>query len=374
MMEGLDRSHPLSLYIHVPFCTRKCDYCAFYSEPLASCPQDSISRYLDILLKEIHALNEDWKKPYRTIFIGGGNPGILGYGNIRRIVEAASEHGRPEEATAELNPENVTEDIESLSGCLTRISVGIQSLDETTLRTLGRNASRLSSIRALSILSGSSFRWNADIITAVPGESIDDALRDIDGIASFSPGHISYYCLSFEEGTPLIGREKPVGEEMEREFLRAGWKRLRELGYEHYEVSNFAKEGERCMHSEVYWHLGQYAGFGPGAESSVGWREAVSMRENETLSGYLSSPMLTCTPLTAAETEEEFLLTALRTSDGISKEGYRERFGRDFDSVYGSRIRGIPKESYRNSSSSFSLTEEGFLILDWIILHMAMVL
>ena len=98
------------------------------------------------------------------------------------------------------------------------------------------------------------------------------------------------------------------------------------------------------------------------------------MRENETLSGFLSSPMLTCTPLTAAETEEEFLLTALRTSDGISKEGYRERFGRDFDSVYGSRIRGIPKESYRNSSSSFSLTEEGFLILDWIILHMAMVL
>ncbi len=370
-MKGLDCTRPLSLYVHVPFCSRKCDYCAFYSLPLSCIREGEISHYLDTVIKEIKAMNAEWKKPYRTLFIGGGNPGILGYEGIKRIAEAASEYGRPDESTAELNPENIDGEIEELSGSISRISVGIQSLNEKTLRRLGRNASAERSLEALRILSTSSFRWNADIITAVPGESVSEALSDIETAASFNPGHISYYCLTFEEGTPLIGREKPVGEDEETEFLIEGWRRLKELGYEHYEVSNFAKKGERCMHNSVYWNLGQYIGFGPGAEGSVGYSRVTSMRDSESLEEFLCNPELTCTPLTETETEEEFLLASLRTSDGISLEEYRKRFGRDFLSVYSERIPLLAPDTYI-IDSSFRLTEKGFLTLDWIILTLAM--
>ena len=278
----------------------------------------------------------------------------------------------PEEVTVEINPENITPELQGLSDVLTRVSVGIQSMDDEVLRRLGRNASRADNIRALELLSSMPFRWNADIITAVPGESIGRTLKDIEEVASYNPGHISFYCLAFEEGTPLIARETPVGEEAEAEFLEKGWQRLRELGYEHYEVSNFAKSGERCLHNLVYWNLGQYIGFGPGSEGSVGYSTVTSMRDTPEIGRFLSSPELECTPLSSAETEEEFLLVSLRTSDGIRKSGYRERFGRDFDSVYGGQIASIPDGCFTDSPEAFALTEKGFMMLDWIILHLAM--
>ena len=371
-MKGLDYTKPLSLYIHVPFCTRKCDYCAFYSVPLASADRSWMEKFVSLVIAEIEALNKDFGKPYRTVFIGGGNPGVIGYGNIRRIIEKTQENGRSEEVTIEINPENVSKEIYSLFPLLTRVSVGIQSMDDDVLLHLGRNARRRDNLRALSILSESPFRWNADIITAVPGESVETTLSDIESVASFSPGHISFYCLTFEEGTPLIEREAPIGEEAEAVFLEKGWARLRELGYEHYEISNFAKPGERCLHNLVYWNLGQYVGFGPGAESSVGYAMVTSMRESETIAEYLSSPALMCTPLSLQETEEEYLLAALRTKDGIDKAEYEKRFGHSFSSVYSDAISRIDKDSYIDSNESFALIEKGFMTLDWIILEMAM--
>ncbi len=371
-MKGLDYTRPLSLYIHVPFCARKCDYCAFYSLPLSSVERSWMEKYISIVTAEIDALNRDYGRPYRTVFIGGGNPGIIGYQGILRILSKAEENGMPEEVTVELNPESINEGLSALSGAVTRISVGIQSMDDSVLSRLGRNARRRDNLRALSILSSSSFRWNADIITAVPGESVERTLSDIEEVASYGPGHISFYCLTFEEGTPLIAREVPVGEEEEARFLSEGWKKLRELGYEHYEVSNFAKPGERCLHNEVYWNLGQYVGFGPGAESSVGYSAATSMRDSETLQEFLVSPELTCTPLSTEETEEEFLLSSLRTADGISKAEYEKRFSRTFDEVYGKAVSGLDRKTYTDSSERFALTEEGFMILDRIILSMAM--
>lgn len=371
-MKGLDYTKPLSLYIHVPFCSRKCDYCAFYSLPLSAVDRSWIEKYVSIILKEVDALNRDYGKAYRTIFIGGGNPGILGYRNIRRILEKAEENGMPAEVTVEMNPENISEEIYHLFDIITRISVGVQSMDDSVLQSLGRNARRRDNLRALSILSSSPFRWNADIITAVPGESFERTLADIDEVVSFSPGHISFYCLSFEEGTPLIEREVPVGEDDEIEFLSRGWERLRSYGYEHYEVSNFAKPGERCIHNQVYWNLGQYVGFGPSAESSIGYENVISMRENENLVSYLSSPALTCTPLTGEEAEEEYLLSSLRTKDGINKIEYSARFGRDFDSVYSDAVSRLDRDTYISTPLTFSITEKGFMVLDRIILALAM--
>lgn len=372
MIPSLDRDRPLSLYIHVPFCSRKCDYCAFYSLPESAVREGERERWLRLLLSELDAVNREWGRSYETIFLGGGNPGLLGVETLGRILEKATENGLGKECTIETNPENLTEDFRLLSPMLTRVSIGIQSLDEEVLRTLGRNSTRESGLRALELLPSLPFDFNADIITAVPGESMGTALSDVSSIASFGPGHISLYCLSIEEGTPLSMRAVPIGGEKEAEFLENCWKLLSALGYEHYEVSNFAKKGKRCLHNLVYWNLGQYIGLGAGAESSTGYREVVSMRENESLSRYLKAPEMTCSRLTLEEAEEEYLLTSLRTSDGISKSEYRKRFSEDFDALYSSRMAYLEKSWYQDSPERFSLTEEGFLFLDRIILELAM--
>ena len=371
-MEGLDRERPLSLYIHVPFCSSKCDYCAFYSVPSNAVPDGAIGRYTDLVLGEISALRREWGRPFHTVFIGGGNPAMLGYRRLAEILRAAEADGMPEEATVEINPEDLTDGIMELEGLATRISIGVQSLDPRTLAALGRNSSREAAAAALSRLSGLPFDFNADIITAVPGQAIGGTLRDIEAIASYGPGHISFYCLSFEEGTPLSRRSVPLGDEAEAAFLRAGWKLLSELGYRHYEVSNFAKEGKECLHSKVYWGLGQYVGFGPGAESSVGYGRAVSMRDSEDLGSYLRRPEQTVSFLSADETKEELLLASLRTAYGIDKAEYMRRFGEGFDARYGALISRLDSSWYRDDGSRFALTEEGFLFLDRIILELAM--
>lgn len=372
-IEGLAADRPLSLYIHIPFCRRKCDYCAFYSVPECSVGKDVPGLFTDITERKIEELVDEYGKPFHTIFIGGGNPGVLGAERITRLLKAATKYGRPLECTSEINPEDLTEEYLSI-GLIDRISVGIQSMDETVLKTLGRNATVRDNTRALEMLSASGKRFNADIITAVPGESVSTALEDIRTVSSYDAGHISYYCLTFEEGTPLVGRLSPVEEDLEIEFLRKGWKELSSLGYRHYEVSNFARPGEECLHNTVYWELGQYIGIGPGAESSIGWEKAVSLREPEDIHSYIQGLPGQGTRLTESETEEEFLMTALRTEKGIDKNIYRSRFGSDFDDRYSALLSSLDPGLYRNTQDSFSLTEDGFMLLDTVILTLASIL
>lgn len=164
-MVGFDSSRPVSLYIHIPFCKMKCDYCAFYSR---SPKEGEIERYVNLLLLELEAVKKEINVPFETIFVGGGNPGLLGYDRIKKILLSAEELGRPKEVTMECNPENLSGDILKLSGLLDRVSVGIQSLDDNVLKTLGRHQNAETNIKALELLSTLPFRWNADIITAVP--------------------------------------------------------------------------------------------------------------------------------------------------------------------------------------------------------------
>ena len=293
-------------------------------------------------------------------------PGLRAAGRLTAYQEAGLSGRVPLHTVAEYQT------IMMLDGLLTRVSVGIQSLDEKTLRTLGRNASAESARKALSVLSGLPFDFNADIITAVPGQSIGSSLHDIEEIASYGPGHISLYCLTFEEGTPLARQLVPLDGDEEADFLTSCWKLLGELGYRHYEISNFAKPGKECLHNKVYWNLGQYIGFGPGAESSVGYRKAVSMRDSDTLDGFLRRPEQTVSFLSEDETEEEYLLVSLRTASGIQKREYGERFSHSFDQRYGAFIDKLEKNWYVNDDDHFSLTEAGFLFLDRIILELAM--
>ncbi|MGN0905779.1 MAG: coproporphyrinogen-III oxidase family protein [Bullifex sp.] len=373
-MEGLDRSRDVSLYIHVPYCYRKCDYCAFYSTQM----HETLDDYFSVLLRQIDVITKQVGKPFYTVFIGGGNPGVLGNDRLLEIAKAATRYGRPQEFTTELNPESVSADTERLTEYFDRISIGVQSFSDDVLRTLGRNASSQSATEALEILSDlkkrKGIRVNGDIITSVSGFSADITLSDIRKLSSYGADHVSLYSLSLEEGTPLAARMMPCDEESDRECLVKSWALLKELGFEHYEISNFAIPGSRSLHNSVYWHLGQYIGLGPSAESSLGWNECVSLRQKESVDEYLADPSFDACRLTLTELGEEYLLTSLRTSDGIGKDEYRERFSEDFDERFSAFINDLDPTLYINTGKRFSLTEEGFLVLDRIILSLAMAL
>ena len=372
MIEALDLSRPVSLYIHIPFCQTKCGYCAFYS----TVDQSSKEQFLSTLNKHISVLNEEIKKPYKSIFIGGGNPGIIGFDELLKIAKNACKYGKPEEFSIEINPEHVSNEIEKLIPYVNRISVGIQSFDDNALKTIGRNARRRDNINALNILSSLKEKYklqiNGDLICCIPGHSKEKTLEDIETLSSFNVDHISLYSLTFEEGTKLTQSVKPLDEGEEREILIASWDKLDELGYEQYEISNFAKKGCRCIHNQVYWNLGQYIGLGPSAESSVGYKKVISLREKDSVEEYIKTPSFDAYKLSKEELEEEYLLTHLRLKDGINKEDYFDRFSQSFDDIYNSFIENLEEGLYTNDEKCFKLTREGFLVENQVILTLAM--
>lgn len=369
MIDSYIPSLPLSLYIHVPFCKKKCDYCSFYSRPFSI---EEREKYFLLLSKELKSVVEEVKKPFYSIYFGGGNPYNLGLKNISYLIDIASTYGKSREVTVEVNPENVSDELEILFNKIDRLSVGIQSLNEISLRTIGRNVDVVDNIRALEYLKKSNINYNADIITAIPSTTVDDTLRDIEIVNSYNPSHISFYCLTFEENTPLISRLAPLEGEKEVLFLEEGWRKLKNLGYEHYEISNFAKKGKKSLHNSQYWNLEQYIGLGPSAESFLGYKTGVSMRNQESIEEYLASPSFNCERLNTREVEESFLLTALRTSEGINKKKYFDRFDKCFDEAYSSKISVIDKSFYVNNENTFALTEKGMLFLDYIILTLSL--
>lgn len=371
MIELLDLGKPLSLYIHVPFCHSKCGYCAFYSIANDEINKDIVDSYFNIIIKKLEALNDEYKRPYYSIFIGGGNPGFLGYERLFQILKLAQKNGNAEEVTIEINPEYINEKIRILFPYLNRISVGIQSFDDMKLKVLERNTNRSANEKAMSVLSKlkkeHDFAINADLICCVPSETVKTTINDIDILTSYPIDHISLYALSFEEGTRLIEKEKPLDEGLQLSILENAWNLLKEKGFEHYEVSNFAKNGKYCLHNLVYWNLGQYIGIGPSAESSLGYKQVYSLREKETLSEYIKDQSFYIEKLNSLELEEEYLITTLRTCNGIDKKIYKNRFNKDFDAAYSSVIKDLDKEYYENDKEMFSVTEKGFLMLDSII-------
>lgn len=369
MIDSYLPDKPLSLYIHVPFCRSRCDYCAFYSTIFDI---DNAERYYRVLKNELETIVEEVKRPFHTVYFGGGNPVLLGLDRIKSLLSVIERYGKSMETTVEVNPEDVRAEIESLYPSVTRISTGIQSMSDRTLAFLNRRTRVKDNIRAMEYLSSSPFIWNADIMTAVPGTETADTLYDIESVASYNPHHISFYCLTFEEGTPLIERCAPLGEEKEIEFLLSGWKSLKEYGYRHYEISAFARSGFECLHNSVYWSLGQYIGLGAAAESFLGFTAGTTMRNRESIEDFVNNPGFDCEKLTKEETEESYLLTALRTADGINKKYYEGRFSVSFDDLYGERISTLENEWYVNTAERFSLTEKGMLVLNSVILALSM--
>ncbi len=357
-----DFNEQTSLYIHIPFCFSKCGYCAFYS--VSVCNDSLISSYVDRICEEIETVTGLMDKPFYTAFIGGGNPGCLSVNQLERICKAVCKNGRPKEFTSEMNPESLTREHFSLFEIyLTRLSMGIQSLDEEALSFLGRNCSLDEELKgislALELREKMGCSLNFDIICCLP--NAHDSSSDIRKIHELAnPEHISLYALSIEEGTRLYKKGiSPMADDEQGRHLMGLWSLLSSLGYKHYEVSNFSKEGKESLHNTVYWDYEQYIGLGCAA-ASTGFRGKKTYRcENSSdIKTYVSSECFStydCSLLSDEETEEELIMLGLRHKKGLSLQRLEE--------IRGNKTKSIPA-GFTIIDNHIIPSEEGFLVAD----------
>ena len=387
MLDWFSPSNDLSLYIHVPFCRSKCAYCGFYS----TCATSDDGFYHK-LSEELRIVAEWRQAPFDSIFFGGGNPAMLQVEQLLSLVNLACSNGKPVECSIEMNPETLSEAHRVLfEQGANRLSVGIQSFDESLLSVLGRNATLRDNLNALqhaaSIRDKTGAALNFDLMTCIPGQSVGQALADIDRLVeTVKPDHISLYGLTVEEGTPFArlveSKVLEMGdEETQADMLYACWERLADHGYDHYEVSNFALKGTMnryCRHNLRYWDLQPYLGLGPSAAGTAvqdnhlirfrGFEDTGTYAESSAFSQYERED------LNKKEELEEYLIVALRTRWGISKARFIARFGMDFDTIFAKAVAGIKKSGKSlidDSPYVCSLTESGWMVMQPILLELA---
>ncbi|MCD7732382.1 MAG: radical SAM family heme chaperone HemW [Oscillospiraceae bacterium] len=313
----------LGIYIHVPFCSRKCPYCAFYSVTYSESLKDD---YVNAIARNIRRYS-DMRLPCDTVYFGGGTPSLLTPGDVNTVMEAirSSFNLSPSsEITMEANPCSVTAD--SLSGYyragVNRLSFGVQSLNDNELRALGRIHDAKTALNAIDMARTAGFEnISCDLMIGTPYQTMDSLLGSCRQLTSLGIPHISSYMLKIEDGTPYDCNEirnSVADEDTVCDMYLALCDELRTMGYERYEISNFAKNGLRSRHNMKYWTGEDYLGFGPSAHSLFNGKRFYVPND---LHAYISS---------AAQPEliedaspdrlEEYIMLSLRLSDGVSLE------------------------------------------------------
>lgn len=315
------------LYVHIPFCHRKCTYCAFYSTPSASLR----AGFVDALLREIHLRGTGHNAPVQTVYFGGGTPSLLPLHDLRRIVDTLAsvfDLGRVREATIECNPEDLSPDYVSglrQIGLFNRISLGVQSFDDSLLRLVGRRHTAAQATAAVETLSQAGFdNITVDLIYGIPGLDNNAWLEAVTRAAALPVKHISAYALTVEEGTALhrqveSGRLAMPDDDVVVSQYHILCRTLRSAGFEHYEVSNFARPGFASQHNSRYWDRTPYLGFGPAAHSFDGLRRRWNVSD---VARYVSSlgeggGWYGEELLSDADARNEAVMTGLRTARGI---------------------------------------------------------
>lgn len=340
------RNSELSLYIHIPFCVRKCLYCDFLSFDKKN-DTDVIKSYTDTLIKEV-SINYPMFLEYEiaSIFIGGGTPTLIDAEYIEKLllhIKNIYDVKNDCEITIECNPG--TADYEKLlryRECgINRLSIGLQSADDNELRTLGRihTVSDFEKCYADAVRAGF-LNINIDLIYGIPGQNIRSYERTLRYVTELkpAPAHISAYSLIIEEGTPFyeIYKEKPGLLPDEEEVLKMTaltGKHLLKKGFHRYEISNYAKKGRECFHNKVYWQRGAYLGLGLGASSmadNIRWKNTSSLTEY--LEGGFKKEEYQS--LGIKEQMEEFMFLGLRMLKGVSIKEFEEYFGKPFPKKY----------------------------------------
>jgi oxygen-independent coproporphyrinogen-3 oxidase len=345
-MEVKKLDHTLGIYIHYPFCLNKCPYCSFNSIASSTPHQNP---YVDAVLAEYAIKLEEYpafaERLLQTIYIGGGTPSLLSPDNVEGLIEGVGCGVRTQryiEITIEVNPGTV--DIIKLKGFkeagVNRLSLGVQSFNDGTLKCLGRIHSARDAITVYHSARKAGFEnIGVDLIFGVPNQTVEDWGGDVDRVIDLGPEHISIYSLSIEEGTPFherfgVSRHASCSDEEVVSMYRDAVARLKEAGYLHYEISNLALPGFESMHNERYWLGGDYLGLGPGAHSYLsldGWgKRWWNIDETEE---YIFRIKERQGVIDGAEDlmREDAILEAiflgLRRSEGIEVENFIRRFG-----------------------------------------------
>ncbi len=384
---GNRKKREMEIYIHIPFCLRKCNYCDFLSFPSGKEVQDA---YTLSLCHEIRQTEEYLFQgrerseagpredlPVRSIFFGGGTPSLLSIYNMERIIRQLNSSfpaAKGAEISLEANPGTLTE--EKLSAFrelgINRLSIGLQSTEDRCLKMLGRIhtfSEFLHNYRQARDLGFDNI--NLDIMSGLPDQSLSSYLETLRIVTELKPDHISSYSLILEEGTPFYRDEKLKArlpdEDTEREMYEKTGEILADSGYDRYEISNYAREGKECIHNLGYWEGVPYLGMGLGASSF--WREeGKAMRFSNTtdLSSYLETPFKDfpvredfC-QLTRKEQMEEFMFLGMRKTRGVDGKEFEKRFGFRMEEIFGEVMdRYISMDLLAREESRLFLTRRG---------------
>ncbi|MBR5756700.1 MAG: radical SAM family heme chaperone HemW, partial [Firmicutes bacterium] len=341
----------LGIYIHIPFCIRKCLYCDFVSGPASDEEKES---YVEQLLTDIRAAADLYAPDYDvdTVYVGGGTPSVLSAAQLGRIIERvkSSFDGSYIEVSTEANPGTVDaaklKDLKAAG--FNRLSIGVQSFNDDVLRSLGRIHSACEAEKtALDALS-CGFNTNLDLMLGVPRQSLEIWDADISKALELDVNHISFYSLQLEEGTPFY-REYRYGNlslpswEENRAMYHSARKKLIAAGYHHYEISNAAKPGFECRHNLKYWTMQDYLGIGKAAHSYIGGKRLASWKDiedktvnrswKESMHGlnYSKDPEIHSDDLQRLkDAKTDFIFTELRLIDGFREASYLKLFGVSF--------------------------------------------
>ncbi len=364
---------PRAAYAHVPFCSHRCGYCNF---TVVAGREDLTQPYLQAIEQELQWLESP--RVVESLFVGGGTPTELAAGNLKRLLDLLARwFPRREESeySVEANPETLDEARigELVAAGVNRVSLGIQSFDDAKLVGLDRRHSGELAWKAI-VTSQSAFRnVSIDLMFAAPGETLADWQRDLQTAIELSPQHISTYGLTYEKGTRFWGRLQKhrlweVDEDLQRAMYEWSIDELTCAGYEHYEVSNFAKPGYRCRHNETYWRGQPYFAVGPGASRYVDGRRETNHRSTTTylrrvLAG--ESPVMDSEQLSAEDQAREKLVFGLRRLEGINMGAFAVETGFPPAVLAGTAI-----AKYRNLGcleeidGNLRLTRAGLLVSD----------
>ncbi len=335
---GLKVSPPLSLYIHLPWCVKKCPYCDFNSHAAQGIPEVA---YIDALMLDLEqALPDIWGRKIHTVFFGGGTPSLFSAAGIDRIltgVRTLTPLAPNAEITLEANPGTV--EAAKFAGFreagVTRVSLGIQSFNPQHLKALGRIHDDNEARRAAELAATHFDTFNLDLMFALPGQSLEQALADVDTALSFQPPHVSAYHLTLEPNTPF-GHTAPPNlpdEDVAADMHLAIEARLIEVGMQHYETSAYARPQHASRHNLNYWQFGDYLGIGAGAHSKLSFHDRI-LRQMRTKhpQQYMDAVqrgthLADIRTLTRNDLPFEFMMNALRLNAGVPSTMFEERSG-----------------------------------------------
>ncbi len=366
-------SRPRAVYVHVPFCRHRCGYCNF---TVVAGHDDLATAYLDAIEREMRWLGEPAE--VETLFLGGGTPTHLTPPQLRRLLEAVRRWFPPVgdfEWSVEANPCDIDPakaDLLAEYG-VNRVSLGAQSFDAAKLAVLERDHRGDDIRRAVEICRSRFASLSLDLIFGAPGESLAGWQQDLAAAMDLAPDHLSTYGLTYELGTTFWGRRlrgelASVAEDAERAMYETALDTLTAAGFEHYEVSNFARPGRRCRHNEVYWSGGRYFAIGPGAARYVGDTRQSNHRSTFTYIRRVladQSPVAESETLSPEEQAREKLVLGMRTMEGVSPTALEQDTGFSLDQLAGAAVQRFKEWNLLTiANGRLRLTREGLLVSD----------